>query len=63
MAEILKYWSVEFKKVMHPFGETEKQFRICPYCRDSRPIGADTVKLTDRFCPNCGKTVKIKEEK
>lgn len=63
MSEILKSWVVEFKKVRLPFGESEKQHRICPYCRDSRPIGANTVKLTDRFCPNCGKAVKIKEEK
>lgn len=58
MAEILKSWVVEFKKVRHPFGESESRCRICPYCRDSRPIGTNTVKLTDRFCPNCGKAVK-----
>ena len=76
MAEILKSWLIEFKKVRHTFGESDmkdtfidndgktvSRCRICPYCRDSRPIGANTVKLTDRFCPNCGKAIKIKEEK
>lgn len=63
MAEILKSWLVEFKEWRASFGWTQKQFRICPYCKDSRPMDALGVKLTDRFCPNCGKTVKIKEEK
>lgn len=61
--EPLKYWSVEFKKIKLAFGNAEGRCRICPYCNDTRPISADGVMLTDRFCPNCGKAIKIKEEK
>ena len=78
MAEILKSWLVEFKIIIMPvrfdtvstnkkirlaFGTAEKHCRICPYCKDTRPISADGVRLGDRFCPNCGKAVKVKEEK
>lgn len=62
MAEILKSWLIEFKKIKLAFGMAEGRYRICPYCKDTRPISADGVMLSDRFCPNCGKAVKIKED-
>lgn len=58
MAEIFKSWVVEFKKIKLAFGMAEGRCRICPYCKDTRPISADGVRLSDRFCPNCGKAVK-----
>ena len=58
MTEALKCWLVEFKEWRASFGWTQKQFRNCPYCGDSRPLDALGVKLSDKFCPACGHEMK-----
>ena len=57
----LKCWLLEFREFRASYGWTQKQFRICPYCGNDRALDNLGVRLTDKYCPTCGKEIKLNE--